>query len=161
MPRFRLRKPHPRSYKFRENLPLIESAPSRITAKILIVDDHEIVREGLRTLISRSQPAWEICGEASDGEEAIEAVKALKPDLVILDVTMPKMNGLEAAARLSKMGLGCRLLIFTMHDSKRLQAEVRRAGAQGLVLKSQITRDLIRAMELLLSGDTFFDSEAG
>jgi|SRR5450631_1902304 DNA-binding NarL/FixJ family response regulator len=125
-------------------------------ARILLVDDHEIVREGIRTLIARSRPEWEICGEAGNGEEALEAVKTLKPDIVILDITMPKMNGLEAAPRIAKLGLGCRVLMFTMHDSERLSGEVRQAEAQGLVLKSQAARDLIRAVDRLLAGGTFF-----
>jgi DNA-binding NarL/FixJ family response regulator len=131
-----------------------------MAARILIVDDHEIVREGIRTLIGRSRPEWEICGEAANGEEAIETVTALKPDVVVLDITMPKMSGLEAAPRIAKLGLGCRVLMFTMHDSERLTLEVRQAQAQGLVLKSQAARDLIQAIERLLAGGTFFASEA-
>ena len=127
-----------------------------MSARILLVDDHEIVREGIRTLITRSRPDWEICGEARDGEEALEAVRTLKPVVVILDITMPKMSGLEAAPRIAKMGLGCRVLMFTMHDSARLSSEVRQAEAQGLVLKSQAARDLIRAVDRLLDGGTFF-----
>ena len=130
-----------------------------MAARILIADDHEIVREGIRTLIDRSRPEWEICGEATNGEEAIEAVRTLKPDVVVLDITMPKMSGLEAAPRIAKLGLGCRVLIFTMHDSERLTIEARQAQAQGLVLKSQAARDLIRAIERLLAGGTFFAAE--
>src|ERR1700736_948056 len=115
--------------------------------RILIVDDHEIVRDGIRTLLSRSRHEWTICGEASNAEEAIEAARTLKPDVVILDITMPKMSGLEAAPRIAKLGLGCRVLMFTMHDSERLCSEVRQAEAQGLVLKSQAARDLIRAVD--------------
>jgi DNA-binding NarL/FixJ family response regulator len=128
-------------------------------ARILLVDDHEIVREGIRTLITRSRPEWEICGEARDGEEALEAVRALKPDVVILDITMPKLSGLEAAPRIAKLGLGCRVLMFTMHDSERLSTEVRQAEAQGLVLKSQAARDLVRAVDRLLDGGTFFSQQ--
>jgi DNA-binding NarL/FixJ family response regulator len=131
-----------------------------MAARILIVDDHAIVREGIRTLIGRSRPGWEICGEAANGEEAIETVTTLKPDIVVLDITMPKMSGLEAAPRIANLGLGCRVLMFTMHDSERLTIEVRQAQAQGLVLKSQAARDLIRAIECLLAGGTFFVSEA-
>jgi DNA-binding NarL/FixJ family response regulator len=130
-----------------------------MSARILLVDDHEIVREGIRTLITRSRPDWEICGEARDGEEALEAVRTLKPDVVILDITMPKMSGLEAAPRIARLGLGCRVLMFTMHDSDMLAREVRQAAAQGLVLKSQAARDLIRAVERLLHGGTFFSSQ--
>jgi two-component system nitrate/nitrite response regulator NarL len=127
-----------------------------MTAKILIVDDHEIVREGIRTLLTRSRPHWEICGEATNGQLAIEAVKALKPDVIILDVTMPVMSGLEAAPRINALRLGCRVLIFTMHQSDTFIAEVRNAGAQGYVVKSQAARDLIFAIDRLLAGGTFF-----
>jgi len=130
-----------------------------MATRILLVDDHEIVREGIRTLIALSRPEWEICGEARDGEEALEAVRALKPDVVILDITMPKMSGLEAAPRIAKLGLGCRVLMFTMHDSERLSTEVRQAEAQGLVLKSQAARDLVRAVDRLLDGGTFFSQQ--
>lgn len=124
--------------------------------KIVIVDDHEIVREGIRTLIARSRPGWNIAGEASGGAEAIDICKKLKPDVLILDITMPGMSGLEAALRIAELELSCRVLMFTMHESERLVAEVRQAGAQGLVLKSQAARDLIRAIECLLAGGTFF-----
>lgn len=123
--------------------------------RILIVDDHHIVREGISQFIARSRPEWEICGQASDGEQAIEAVQALQPDVVILDITMPKVNGLQVAARIAEMGLKCRVLIFTMHESERLKHEVRAAGAQGLVVKSQASRDLIRAMDLSGGADLF------
>ena len=131
-----------------------------MSARILIVDDHEIVREGIRTLIARARPEWEICGEASDGEQAIEACKTLKPDVVVLDITMPKLSGLEAASRMAALGLGCGVLMFTMHESERLPSEVQQAGAQGFVLKSQAARDLIRAIDSLLAGGTFFGSES-
>jgi DNA-binding NarL/FixJ family response regulator len=127
--------------------------------RILLVDDHEVVREGIRTLISRSKQDWKICGEARDGVEAIEAAKNLRPDVIILDITMPKMSGLEAAPQIAKLGLGSRVLMFTMHDSERLICEVRQAQAQGLVLKSQAARDLIRAIGTVLAGNTFFGSE--
>ena len=129
------------------------------SARIFIVDDHEIVREGIRTLIMRSRPDWDICGEASDGQQAIQSVRTLKPDVVVLDITMPKMNGLEAASEIAKLGLGVRLLLFTMHESERLSGDVRQSGAQGFVLKSQAARDLIRAIDELLAGGTFFGSE--
>jgi DNA-binding NarL/FixJ family response regulator len=130
-----------------------------MAARILIADDHEIVREGIRTLIDKSRPEWNICGEATNGEEAIEAVRTLKPDIVVLDITMPKMSGLEAASKIAKLGLGCRVLMFTMHDSERLSVEVRQAEAHGLVLKSQANRDLVRAIDHLLDGGVFFASE--
>lgn len=128
--------------------------------RILIVDDHEIVREGLRNLLSQSRPAWVICGQARNGEEAVEAVRALAPDAVLLDITMPMMSGLEAARRIAQSGTACRILMFTMHESDSLGQEVRDAGAQGYVLKSQAARNLIVAIETILAGGTFFDVPA-
>ena len=129
--------------------------------RILIVDDHEIVREGVRGLIRRSRPDWEISGEATNGQDAIEAVKKLHPDVVVLDITMPVMSGLEASALIAKMEPRPRVLMFTMHESVRLPAEVRQAKAQGYVLKSQAARNLIRAIEELLCGGEFFGPEPG
>jgi DNA-binding NarL/FixJ family response regulator len=124
--------------------------------KILVVDDHEIVREGIRTILGMSRPDWDICGEASNATEALNAVKNLEPDIVILDITMPGTSGLEAALQINKLGLPCRILMFTMHDSERLTTEVRDVGAQGYVLKSQAARDLVLAIEHILAGGTFF-----
>jgi DNA-binding NarL/FixJ family response regulator len=131
--------------------------------RILIVDDHEIVREGVRGLIRRSRPDWEISGEATNGQDAIEAVKRLHPDLVVLDITMPVMSGLEAAGLISNLDPRPRILMFTMHESDRLATEVRQAKAQGYVLKSQAARNLIRAIEQLLRGGEFFgpDPDSG
>lgn len=125
--------------------------------RILIVDDHEIVREGIRTLINRARPDWSICGEAKTGDEAVAAVESIHPDVVVLDITMPgRLSGLEAAQKLLKAGTSSKVLMFTMHDSPRLASDVREVGAHGLVLKSQASRDLILAIETLLSGGTFF-----
>src|SRR5580765_3415955 len=111
--------------------------------RILIADDHEIVLEGIRTLLARARREWEICGEARNGEEAVSLVKSVQPDIVVLDITMPRLSSLHAA----KLNIGCRVLMFTMHDSPRLAAEVQNAGAHGFVLKTQAARDLVRAIE--------------
>ena len=124
-------------------------------SRILIVDDHDVVRQGVRSFLA-SRPDWEVCGEAADGQPAIDAVAALKPDLVILDITMPHMSGLEAAPQIARMAPATRILIFTMHESQRMEFDVREAGAHGFVQKSQAARDLITAVESLLSGGTFF-----
>jgi DNA-binding NarL/FixJ family response regulator len=133
-----------------------QSKTEGMAARILIVDDHEIVREGIRTLLRRIRPEWVVCGEAKNGKEAVEAAAALTPDILILDVTMPVMSGLEAAARIARMGLASRVLIFTMHETKSLINEVRATGAQGYVVKSQASRDLIVAIDRILAGGTFF-----
>ena len=127
-----------------------------MTTRILIVDDHEIVREGLRSHLAKSRPDWDICGEATDGEQAIQLTRELNPDLVLLDITMPHMSGLEASSRMRKLGLTTPVLIFTTHDFERLANEVRGAGAQGYVLKSQAVRHLVQAIDALLAGGTFF-----
>jgi len=131
-----------------------------MTPRILIVDDHEIVREGIRTLLGRSRSEWQICGEASNASEALMAVKNLEPDIVILDITMPGTSGLEVAKRIKNMQIPSRVLIFTMHESERLATEVREAGAHGYVLKSQAARDLVSAIEEVLSGGSFFSVQA-
>ncbi len=127
-----------------------------MNANILVVDDHEIIREGVRTLLKKWRPEWQICGEAADGPAAIQAVSQLRPDAVVLDITMPSMSGIEAARQIVHLELGTRVLIFTMHESDRLVSEVRQAGAHGYVLKSQAGRDLVAAIDTLLSGGTFF-----
>lgn len=124
--------------------------------RILIADDHEIVREGMIALLARSRPDWQICAEANNGEKAIQAIRQLHPDLVVMDITMPGVNGLEASSRLRDLGVSCPILIFTMHESERIVTDIRGSGAQGYVLKSQAARDLVRAIDTLLSGGTFF-----
>jgi DNA-binding NarL/FixJ family response regulator len=126
------------------------------TARILIVDDHEVVRQGVRAMILRARPNWEICGEAADGSEALQAIRSLKPDVAILDITIPGMSGLEVAAEVNRLHLPSAMLMFTMHESTRLVGEVRDAGAQGFVNKSCAGRDLIAAIEALPAGGTFF-----
>jgi DNA-binding NarL/FixJ family response regulator len=129
-----------------------------MSAKILIVDDHDVVRYGVRSVLA-ARPDWEICGEAANGPQALDAVANLKPDLVILDITMPGMSGLEAATQIARQAPGTRILIFTMHESPRMESDVREACAHGCVQKSEAARDLILAVERLLSGNTFFRRE--
>jgi NarL family two-component system response regulator YdfI len=127
-----------------------------MTARILIVDDHEVLREGLKALLAKLRPEWDICGEAIDGKQGVEFAQELKPDLVILDITMPRMSGLQASTLMRKLGLNIPVLIFTTHHSERLATEVRQAGAQGYVLKSQAARNLVQAIDTILAGGTFF-----
>jgi len=139
--------------------PRMQNADSPLSARVVIADDHEIVREGIRRILTRMRPNWEICGEAASGSESVELAKALKPNIVILDITMPGMSGLEAARQMAKLNLGCRILIFTVHDSEWLKTGIRETGAHGYVQKSQVARDLVAAIECLLEGGTFFGDQ--
>jgi two-component system invasion response regulator UvrY len=132
----------------------------QLNPRVVIADDHDIVREGIRRILTRLRPKWEICGEAGNGEESVQLVTALKPNVVVLDITMPGISGLEAARRITKLELGCRILIFTVHDSDWLRSEIRDTGAHGYVQKSQVARDLVTAIECLLAGGTFFAEQA-
>jgi len=123
--------------------------------RILIVDDHDIVRQGVRVIL-RSRSEWEVCGEAENGLEALEKVAALQPDIVVLDVSMPYKDGLAVARELVQMNASCKIVILTMHNSTEIASAVRRTGAQGFVVKSHAAKDLVRAIETILSGSDFF-----
>jgi DNA-binding NarL/FixJ family response regulator len=129
----------------------------RVPVRILIADDHDVVREGVRAIL-RKRADWEICGEAANGQEAVERVETLKPDIVILDITMPKMSGLDVARNVARSTPRSRVLMFTMHDSITVEQAVRSSGAHGLVLKLNAARDLVRAVDTVLGGHTFFES---
>lgn len=126
--------------------------------RILVADDHEVVRRGLCALL-QAQPDWEICGEAADGREALEKAQKLKPDVVILDIGMPSLNGLEATRQILKTNLQTRVLILTLHDSDQVVREVLNAGARGFLLKSDAARDLVAAVEALRRDKTYFTSK--
>lgn len=123
--------------------------------RILIADDHEVARGGIRALLE-SHPGWQVCGEAKDGRETVELVSTLKPDLVLLDIGMPGLNGLEAARQIVAAAPDIPILILTMHDSDQVVREVLRAGARGFLLKSDAGRDLVAAVEALQRQSTFF-----
>jgi DNA-binding NarL/FixJ family response regulator len=114
--------------------------------RILLVDDHPIVRQGLKTLLE-GRAGWEVIGEASDGAEAVEKAKDLNPDVMVLDVTMPKMNGLEACRSLRRLAPELEILFVTQHDSPQMMREAIEAGARGYVVKSNAARDLLAAVE--------------
>ena len=123
---------------------------------ILIVDDHEILRRGVSSILSQVRPQWEICGQAASGQEAVDAAAKLKPTIILLDITMPGMSGLEAALRISAMHLESKILILTMHESGALANDARRVGAKGYVTKTDAARQLVGAIETVLAGGTFF-----
>ena len=123
--------------------------------RILVADDHEVVRRGLCALL-RNQPEWEVCGEAGDGREAVEKILTLKPEVVILDIGMPNLNGLEATRQILKTNPQIKVLVLTLHDSDQVVQEVLNAGARGFLLKTDAARDLVAAVEALRRGKTYF-----
>ena len=123
--------------------------------RILIADDHEVARQGIRALLE-SHPGWEVCAEAKDGREAVELATNSKPDIVLLDIGMPNLNGLDAARQILAMSPAIRILILTMHDAEQVVREVLAAGARGFVLKSDAARDLVAAVDALQHRGTFF-----
>ncbi len=126
--------------------------------RILIADDHEVARRGIRALLE-GRPGWEVSGEARDGREALEMAAMLKPDVVLLDIGMPNLNGLDAARQILAAAPDSRILILTMHDTEQVVREVLSAGARGFLLKSDAGRDLVTAVEALQHGRTFFTTK--
>jgi DNA-binding NarL/FixJ family response regulator len=116
--------------------------------RIVIADDHAVVRRGVRAILE-SQPGWEIVGEATTGREAVEQVRKLKPDVVVLDIGMPELNGLEATRRIVKEAPQTEVLILTMHNAEEVKREILRAGARGVVLKSDADDALVAAVHAL------------
>ncbi|HKS76838.1 MAG TPA: response regulator transcription factor [Terriglobales bacterium] len=128
--------------------------------RIFVADDHEVVREGVKSLL-KTHPDWVICGEAANGPDTVSGVQTTHPDALVLDLSMPGLNGLEVAREISTRLEQTRILVFTMHDSTILTREAQKAGARGLVHKSLAGRDLIRALATILEGGTFFESGDG
>jgi len=123
--------------------------------RILIADDHELARRGIRDLLE-THPGWEVCGEAKDGRESVDLAISLKPDVVLLDIGMPNLNGLEATRQILAATPDVAILILTMHDSDNVVREGLRAGAKAFLLKSDAGRDLVAAVEALQLQRTFF-----
>jgi len=127
--------------------------------RILIADDHDIVRCGIRTLLE-THSGWAVCGEARNGREAVAKVAELKPDLVVMDVAMPMLNGMDAARQILKDRPGIPILIYTLYESDELIRQVLETGARGFILKSDAAENLLLAVEALQRRATFFTARA-
>ena len=125
--------------------------------RILMADDHEIVRRGLRAMVEACE-SWRVVAEASTGRQAVEMAMELKPDLVIMDIGMPELNGLEATRQILRDRPSTEILILTMHASEQLVREVLDAGARGYILKSDAGRELVTAVESLANHRPYFTS---
>jgi len=128
------------------------------TLRILIADDHDVMREGTRAVIER-QPGWEVCGIATTGRDAIEQALALEPDVVVMDMSMPGLNGLDAAVQIKRRLPRTEILIFTAHETDELIREVFESGAKGFIFKSDAHQLLVKAIQSLSEHKAFFTNK--
>lgn len=126
--------------------------------RILVADDHDLMREGTRVVIER-QPGWEVCGTAATGREAVTEALALKPDIVIMDMTMPELNGLDAAVQIKRRLPGTEILMFTAHESDDLIRNAFEAGVKSFIFKSEAHHFLVEAIESLSKRKPFFTAK--
>lgn len=129
------------------------------TLRILVADDHDIIRRGLKQLLA-AHNGWEVCAEAKTGREAVALVEQLKPDIVVMDISMPELNGLEAARQIRKLHPKTEIVILTLHFSDQLVREIVETGVRGYIMKSDADRDLVLAVEALANHRSFFTSRA-
>jgi DNA-binding NarL/FixJ family response regulator len=125
--------------------------------RIMLADDHDLTRSGLRYLLEK-QSGWTVCGEASNGRMAVEMSDELRPDIAILDMSMPELNGLEATRQILQRQPTTKILIYTMHETERIIVDVLEAGARGVVLKSDAGDNMVTAVESIVKGRRFFSS---
>ncbi|MEA3187011.1 MAG: hypothetical protein QOD99_841 [Chthoniobacter sp.] len=126
--------------------------------RILIADDHEVVREGVRAVLEK-QSGWEVCGAVTNGRDAVELAEKLAPDVVVLDMTMPELNGLEAARRIKRMLPRTEILVFTAHEADKLIHQVFNAGVKSYILKADANRHLVAAVKALAEHRPYFTSK--
>ena len=123
-------------------------------SRVLVVDDHAVIRRGVQGIL-RAYPEWEFCGEAENGQEAINLAELLKPEIIIMDVSMPVLNGLEATRIIHERLPNTRILLLTLHSSTELVRTAFRAGARGYVLKSDAEHELVRALNVVVGDGTY------
>src|SRR5215813_3245708 len=127
--------------------------------RILVADDHEVMRMGIRNLIE-SVPNWSVTAEASTGREAVELARHEPPDIIIMDITMPEMNGFEAAAKISEICPQVPVIMFSLHLSEDVVGRFKTGAIRGAVAKSEAARDLLDAVRSVLGGGTFFPARS-
>jgi len=127
--------------------------------RVLVADDHEVVLEGVRSLIER-QPDLEVCGLATTGREAVDLARKARPDVVVLDMTMPELNGLDAIRQIRKALPDTEVVVFSAHSSEDIIEEVFEAGAKSYIEKTEASRDLVKAIRSLAEHKPFFTSQA-
>ncbi len=133
---------------------MIDTSSQTEKIKVLVVDDHTILREGIRVLLE-AQPDIEVVAEASNGREAVDRVRALSPDVVLMDIGMPSMNGLEATRQIRKYNPDTQVVVLTMHDNEEYIFQILNAGAAGYVLKRAAAKDLVSAIRSVYQGGSF------
>ena len=126
--------------------------------RILLADDHDVVRRGLRVLL-QEHAGWEICGEAMSGREAVDLAREMQPDVAIIDLMMPDLNGLGVTSQIRKASERTQVLIFTMHHNETLIHGVLEAGARGYLLKTDAEQHVVTAVETLLRGQPYFSAQ--
>jgi two-component system response regulator NreC len=126
--------------------------------RILVADDHEVMRTGVRALIEQ-EPEWQVCGTATNGQEAVDAARKLKPDVVILDMTMPELDGLEALREIKRALPNTEVVIFSAHHSEEVIGQLFEAGAKSYIQKSDAGRYLVAAIKSIAEHKPFFTSE--
>ncbi len=124
--------------------------------RVLVVDDHEVVRRGVVSLV-QSRADYTVCGEAGDGQQAVEKARTLKPDIVVMDVSMPTLNGLDATRRVRTVAPNCEVIVLSQHDSPEMARQAFRAGARGYVVKSSVSQNLLAALDKASRHESFFD----
>jgi DNA-binding NarL/FixJ family response regulator len=135
----------------------MSSVPQAVQSRVrvLVADDHEVMRLGIRNLVE-SRSGWSVCADAANGQEAIEKALHFIPDVIIMDITMPIMNGLEASAEIAKLHPKMPIILFSLHLSEDLCSHFRTEAIRGAVAKADAARDLVQAIEKVIAGGTFF-----
>lgn len=143
------------SYRdFTQHIPFILNINVTTKTRILLCDDHTLFVEGIKSML-RNEPALEIVGEARDGRQAVELVKQLKPDVLLMDVSMPDMNGFDATRRIRELDESVKVLILTMHEEEELVARCLEAGASGYIIKDAPASQLLYAIEIVQKGEKY------